>query len=254
MIKILAFNFLIAQLGMLLSFYISRRLQQEIIADIAWPLGIGLQGTLYSIFSVHCPEKTWLCLLLWIWSLRLAFFLYWNRLRLPWKDKRYEKLIENSPHSPPKALFINYQIQACLQWLMGLSWFFVMQKSSFNPVTMLAASAIFILGMSIEIIADEQLKQFKRNSHGTVCQNGLWQYSRHPNYFGECIIWISFAMNSPHLWGWCSPLFLYMIMRFITGPLTEQTSLVHKGQRYRQYQQTTPMIFPYKLFFSRRSK
>lgn len=254
MMTILLLSLLTAHLGMLLSFFIYQRIKKEVLADIAWAIGIALQGSLYFMFFEHSLEKVWLLSLLWLWSLRLAGFLYWNRIRLPWQDKRYEKIIENSKYPTAKTIGMNYQIQAFLQWIMGLAWFFVMQNPSIQSYMLVMTSMLFILGLGIETLADEQLKKFKKHPVGPVCQQGLWRYSRHPNYLGEILIWISFALNSDSLLAIVSPLGLYLIMRFITGPLTEQASMEHKGKSYLDYQQSTPMIFPYKLFCSKRFK
>lgn len=252
--KILLLSLVTAHLGMLLSFGLFRIYQKEVIADIAWALGISIQASIYYLFSTPSAEKSWLMVLVWIWGLRLAGFLYWNRIHLPWQDKRYEKIIANSKQTASKTIFLNYQIQAFLQWIMGLAWFFIMYFPHFSKITLVFSSILFFLGLSIEVIADEQLKEFKKNPVSKVCQIGLWAYSRHPNYFGEILIWISFAFASLNIFSVISPLCLYGIMRFITGPLTEQTSIEHKGQAYLDYQKNTPMIFPYKALFSRRSK
>jgi len=229
--------------------------KKEVIADIAWSLGILLQGIIYYHFFAQLGVQTYFLLLLIIWSLRLSGFLFWNRILKPWHDKRYEKIIERSPRSSTQTLFINYQIQASLQWVLGLAWFFIMQSHDFSTLLTIAVSVLFFWGLGIEILADEQLKQFKKDAKShQVCQIGLWKYSRHPNYFGEIIIWISFAMGSHHLGGWISPICLFLIMRFITGPLTEETSIAHKGQNYLDYQKVTPMIWPYKLFSFKRNK
>lgn len=252
--KALILSLALAHLGMLLSFVLFKIYQKEVIADIAWAIGISVQASIYYLFSTPSPEKNFLMLLIWIWGLRLAGFLYWNRIHLAWQDKRYEKIIQRSKQSASQTIFFNYQIQAFLQWIMGLAWFFIMNNAAFSKASLIASTLLFLIGLSIEVIADEQLKEFKKNPVTPVCQIGLWQYSRHPNYFGEILIWLSFAFASQNILSLVSPLFLYGIMRFITGPLTEQTSIEHKGQSYLDYQKTTPMIFPYKLFSSRRSK
>lgn len=253
MISLLS-HLLFAQCWMLSSWLFYRKTQKAVIADIAWALGIGLQGILYFLEFGQAPISLFLLLLLLVWSLRLSIFLWWNRLRQAWHDRRYAKIIDRSPQSAEKTLLINYQIQGILQWLVALCWFFNMQTHELSWPWILMVTGLFVVGLSIEILADEQLKTFKKHPDGKVCQRGLWFYSRHPNYCGELIIWISFALASQHLLAIISPLSLYLIMRFITGPLTEETSIAHKGGAYLQYQQTTPMIWPYKWFLSKFSR
>lgn len=253
MISLLA-HVLLAQVLMFGAWLWYRKTQKEVIADIGWALGIGLQGIFYYAEFAESNILFFLLLLLIIWSLRLSLFLWWNRLRQTWHDKRYAKIIERSFQSAEKTLLINYQIQGVLQWLVGLCWFFSMQNQELSLSRFALVSFLFVLGLGVEVIADEQLKQFKQHPDGLVCQRGLWFYSRHPNYCGELIIWFGFALASPSLLGMISPMVLYVIMRFITGPLTEETSIAHRGEAYLQYQKSTPMIWPYKWFLSKLSK
>lgn len=250
----LIYHLIFAQFWMLCNWWVYQKTYKEIIADIAWALGIGLQGVLYYLEFSQSNTSLFLLLLLLIWSLRLSIFLGWNRLVQPWNDKRYAKIIERSHQSAEKTLFFNYQIQGVLQWLVASCWYFNMQDIPLSWSWVTLITLLFLLGLFIEVIADEQLKQFKKHPEGPICQKGLWFYSRHPNYCGELIIWISFGLFSFHLASLISPLTLYLIMRFITGPLTEETSVAHKGEAYRQYQKTTPMIWPYKWFLSKFSR
>jgi steroid 5-alpha reductase family enzyme len=182
-----------------------------------------------------------LLLMLSIWGLRLSGYLYFSRLRHHWHDKRYQALQERSHN-----LFINYQIQGALQSLIAIPWFFIGQSS--HLINLILGGIVFIIGFTIECLGDAQLQRFRALHSQTVCQKGLWNYSRHPNYFGEILIWTGFtlaaltSMNA--LLALVSPICLYLIMQFITGPLTEETSLRSKGKAYQTYQQNTPMIFP----------
>ena len=106
--------------------------------------------------------------------------------------------------------------------------------------------ALWLFAVAGESLADYQLKQFKADSanHGQVCQIGLWHYSRHPNYFFEWLIWLSFfsfALGSP--WGiltvYCPALMLYFLLRVTGIPMTEDLAVKTKGEEYRQYQRTT---------------
>jgi steroid 5-alpha reductase family enzyme len=230
-------SILLAQTLMVFAWLVYRYVGNPIIADIAWGINITFLALMHQY--IH-PGFHWSVALVLVWGLRLSIYLYWTRLRHHWHDKRYQILQEKSQH-----LFLNYQIQGILQSVIALPWFFIQTPI---PVSIqLLASLVFGTGFVIECLADFELHRFKASSQG-LCQQGLWAYSRHPNYLGEILIWIGFAcfgMNT--LWGWlglCSPLGLYCIMRYITVPLTEKTSIHSKGQMYINYQNTTPMIFP----------
>jgi len=108
-----------------------------------------------------------------------------------------------------------------------------------------------VTGLIGETIADRQMSAFKASDTDpkSVCQRGLWKYSRHPNYFFESVIWIGiflFATSSP--WGWTTfyaPAIITFLLLKVTGiPPTEASALKRKGDAYREYQRTTSPFIP----------
>jgi len=102
------------------------------------------------------------------------------------------------------------------------------------------------------MIADAQLVRFKRDpkNKGRVCNAGLWRYSRHPNYFFEFLIWVSFAivaLPAQHGYlGLISPLLILFFLVRVSGiPATEQQAIRSKGEAYRNYQQSTSPFIPW---------
>jgi hypothetical protein len=84
---------------------------------------------------------------------------------------------------------------------------------------------------------------------GRTCRDGLWRYSRHPNYFFEWLHWFTYvllAVGSPLWWlAWAGPLLMYVFLRYLSGiPFTEKQALRSRGDDYRAYQRSTPMFFP----------
>ncbi|RZL57803.1 MAG: DUF1295 domain-containing protein, partial [Pedobacter sp.] len=111
---------------------------------------------------------------------------------------------------------------------------------------------IWIIAFFGEMIADKQLAAFKKdpNNMGKVCDTGLWNYSRHPNYFFEWLTWIAyfiFALASP--WGLLaiiSPAIIFYLLMNVTGvPNNEEQNLRSKPIAYKKYQQTTSAFFPW---------
>ena len=103
-----------------------------------------------------------------------------------------------------------------------------------------------------ETIADRQLARFRADpeNRGKTCNQGLWRYSRHPNYFFEWIHWFAYiflAVGSPHWWlALLGPLVMAVFLLKITGiPYTELQSLKSKGESYREYQRTTSAFIPW---------
>ena len=105
--------------------------------------------------------------------------------------------------------------------------------------------------MAGECVADKQLSGFKANKSNArkVCRNGLWKYSRHPNYFFEWIHWWSYVLlnfGSNNLWiSLTGPLLMLFFLIKISGiPFAEQQALKSKGIEYENYIKTTYMFFP----------
>jgi steroid 5-alpha reductase family enzyme len=129
-----------------------------------------------------------------------------------------------------------------------------------NPV-FLVGFLVFMLGFLLEIIADRQKSSFRKNpaNQGHFIKNGLWAYSKHPNYLGEIILWVGIAICSlPSLSGLqlmtlISPVFTYVLLVYISGiPLLEAKGKEKWGHlsQYQEYLDTTPTLFfnPLKKF------
>lgn len=114
------------------------------------------------------------------------------------------------------------------------------------------AAILWLVSITGEAVADRQLQVFKKNpaNKGKVCDVGLWNYSRHPNYFFEWMIWVSyflFACASPY--GWlsiiCPVSILYLLFKVTGIPMTEEQAIRSKGEAYKKYQQTTSAFVPW---------
>ena len=109
-----------------------------------------------------------------------------------------------------------------------------------------------VIGLAGESIADSQLKTFinEPKNHGLVCDNGLWRYSRHPNYFFEWVIWCGFGIMglavSTGLFSILIPFVMLVLLLFVTGvPPAEASSLRSKGHLYQDYQARTNRFVPW---------
>jgi steroid 5-alpha reductase family enzyme len=188
-----------------------------------------------------------------IWSLRLA----WHLLRRvarehPAEDSRYARLRREWGASANLKMLGFFQVQAVAALLLTVPF----ALSATNAAPRLhpfewAGLLLWMTGVVGEALADWQLDRFRRQpeNRGRVCQDGLWRYSRHPNYFFEWIIWCGFgvfALGSPG--GWMGlfviPMMFY-VMRYGTGvPYAEASSLASRGDAYRAYQRTTNVFVP----------
>lgn len=218
------------------------------VIDVAWSLGILTAGAIY-IFMGEANTRTLLVVsLLGCWSLRLSLYLYWSRVRVKMTDQRYENLSSNWSKKNISFLF-HYLFQGCLMSIIAVPFYFIGTQSQeiFQTLDYIALS-LFIIALLFETLADWQLSNHKKKSKA-LCEKGLWKYSRHPNYFFEWLIWISFA-----LWAFradygyiamISPLALLIIVTAVTGPMTERASLKSRGQAFKDYQDRTSYFVPW---------
>jgi steroid 5-alpha reductase family enzyme len=115
-----------------------------------------------------------------------------------------------------------------------------------------AGIAVWVASIAGESIADRQLARFRADPahRGRTCRAGLWRYSRHPNYFFEWLHWFTYvalAVGSPLPWlSLAGPIVMYVFLRWVSGiPFTEAQALRTRGEDYRRYQQSTPLLFPW---------
>lgn len=252
MIIIGVFIFII--LHMTLFWGVYRWLKNPSVVDVGWASVLTCSGWIYWYYGRLSWVSTLTCLLLLAWGLRLGGYLYLTRIGKGHQDKRYTKLSEGWKMAKSLGFFINFQVQGFLALFISLSFYFISQRTFlvwFDCIGM----GLIIAGLIGESLADYQLQWFKRFGTEPVCRIGLWQYMRHPNYFFDWLTWTGFAViatSAPWGWfAWISPLLLYWIMVYVTGPMTESGSLASRGQAYRDYQSTTNLFFPtIKRFFN----
>lgn len=245
----LAAGLAVLVLWMALFWAASRILSNSSLVDTAWSLGTGLLALLYFIWSPHHDFRQWVLLLCVLaWSLRLAGLLI-QRLAVGHKDRRYDVL---DAAWNGFRYFIFYQMQAIAAVVLSIPLALAMLNG--RPATFFDALglALFIVAFTGEVIADRQMSLFRADpkNRGEVCAVGLWRFSRHPNYFFEWLIWVSFSLfslSAPYGWiGLISPLIIYILLRKVTGiPPTEEALLKSKGEKYRAYMRTTPPFFPF---------
>jgi steroid 5-alpha reductase family enzyme len=222
------------------------------VVDLGWAVGLTLMGLTHHLMTGRISLGNILVsLLVLLWGIRLGGYLFWTRLRLGKKDARYESLQKKQTIPAPVFFLMHYLIQAGFQTVVGFVFIFTSQSEMTLSMYDVVGLIVWGAGFCGTILADGQLHRFRADptNQGKVCQNGLWNYSRHPNYFFEILLWFGFsllAVSAPLGWlGFLSPTVLLLTMRFITGPISERQSLRSKPDAYRHYQDTTPMIVPW---------
>ncbi len=225
------------------------------VVDIFWSFNFSVIAILlYFLADGFYPRKVLICTMVLLWSLRLGFYLLIRvGSHLDVEDGRYKKMREEWGASVNCKLFFFFQGQALSNIYLAIP-FFLIAFNKKEGLSILEYIGIIVWAISIigEATADAQLKRFKKNpaNKGKVCNVGLWNYSRHPNYFFESMIWVGYflvCLNANYGWiGILSPLTITLLLFRVTGiPLTEQQSLRSKGEAYKEYQLTTSMFVPW---------
>ncbi len=187
-----------------------------------------------------------------VWTLRLGIFLY-KRIVKAGEDRRFRDIKK----SLPKFL---------MTWTLSALWVFL---TTVNAITLIAlnplepigvffvvGALLWLLGFGFEVIADRQKKYFSEQpeNKGRFITQGLWSVSRHPNYFGEIVLWTGIAIISlPFLSGWqfvtlVSPVFVFLLLTRISGlPFLEEKGEKKWGEDkdYIEYKERTPILVPF---------
>lgn len=224
------------------------------IVDIFWSYNFPVISIIYFLLGTGNEErKLLITAMVVIWGLRLGTYLMIRVLgHIEIEDGRYLQLRKEWAPNANAKFFGFFQMQAISNVFLSLPFILAVR----NPDPELSileyiGAGFWLIAISGEALADWQLKKFKANpaNKGKVCQSGLWNYSRHPNYFFEWMIWVSyfiFALASP--WGWtsiiCPLIMLYLLFKVTGIPLTEEQSIRSKGDAYREYQRTTSAFIP----------
>ena len=175
----------------------------------------------------------------------------------PAEDVRYAQLRAEWGAQVGPRMYRFFLFQGAVQILLSLPFAWVCLDPSPRGapfqlgVTGVMGMALWLVGIAGESVADRQLSRFRAcpDNRGKVCNQGLWGWSRHPNYFFEWLVWVGYAVfASGSVWGWTgwlSPALMLHFLLNVTGiPMTEALSVRSKGDAYRLYQQTTSAFFP----------
>lgn len=204
------------------------------------------------VFSTGMDARSiLLAVLVIIWALRLGTFLF-SRIQKAGKDDRFDEI------KPSFIRFLNvWTIQGL--WvtftaaaaLVAITTTYRKELDIFAVVGFL----VWIFGFAFEVIADAQKSRFSANpdNKGKFIQTGLWSRSRHPNYFGEIVLWIGVAIIAlPVLHGWqwvalISPVFVALLLTRVSGiPLLEKKADQKWGgqEDYESYKKRAPVLIP----------
>lgn len=249
----LIISFLTLSLVFAVGWIVSTRITNVSIVDAMWVYALLIPVSIFiSANEGGLARDVILLSIAAVWSLRLGSHLTVRIYRShPIEDSRYRSLRKLWGNRSNRNFFYFFQVNALLVFLLSLPFYFASKNSAALGALEWIGLVIFLIGWGGESLADKQLSSFlKRNRSKQVCEVGLWNYSRHPNYFFEAVIWIgvyTFCSASP-LSYLCihAPLLMIFLLTKVTGiPPAEKSSIVSKGDAYRAYQKTTSPFVPW---------
>jgi len=183
------------------------------------------------------------------WSIRLASFLF-MRISRAGKDSRFDKI-----KNQPSRFFLAWTLQGLWVLLTAACALVVITGGNREALGIVGYVGITVwtIGIVIEIVADQQKSAFRADpaNKGKFINTGLWAWSRHPNYFGEIVLWAGMAIIAvPVLEGWqwvtlISPVFVFVLLTKISGlPMLEDAADERGGGQddYEAYKQNTPVL------------
>src|SRR5215211_2324702 len=238
---------------MILLWYVSLALKNSSIVDIFW--GIGFMVVTWPTFKLapqgYLPRKQLIAAMVTIWGLRLAVHIGARNWGKP-EDFRYAKWREQYGSSRWWISFFKvFLLQGVLMWVISAP-IIAAQTSGFPAILTpldYIGFLLWVFGLLFESIGDYQLMHFKADpsNKGKLLATGLWKYTRHPNYFGEAVLWWGFyiiALASGSWWTIFSPIIMtFLLMRVSGVAMLERTLKTKPG--YEEYMKKTNAFIPW---------
>lgn len=221
------------------------------IVDSIWSLMFLAASAVYANYAAEYNWQEMLLLgMLLIWAIRLSVHLTWRNWGEP-EDRRYQAIRDKyQPNFAFKSLFIIFGFQAVLAWLVSLPLWAALTYSHAFTAWNVAGISLWLCGILFESIADWQLARFRAlaANRGKVMNRGLWRYSRHPNYFGECLIWWGFylfAVSAGAWWSILSPLLMTWLLLKFSGVVMLEETIRQRRPAYADYIARTNAFIPW---------
>jgi steroid 5-alpha reductase family enzyme len=254
MLDFLGMGFGITSVLMMVLWGIQQRTGDAGIVDVAWAAMIGVLALGFVWwFDGYAPRQWLVGILGAVWAFRLAIHLLVDRvLKADEEDGRYQMLRASWGENTQRNMFFFFQVQA----VFVIVFVVPIVLGQMNGVAELhiwdgLGVGMWFVAVVGEMIADGQLAHWRRQpeNKGKTCRAGLWQYSRHPNYFFEWLHWWSYVLwsvGSAYFYlSFAGPVLMLFLLFRVTGiPYTEKRALASRGEDYRRYQEETSVFLP----------
>lgn len=223
------------------------------LVDPWWSMAFLLVTGRTAALTGLTPAKTLLLLMVGIWAIRLWAHLLLRSRGKP-EDPRYAAFRRR--YGPARYWWVSFfqvfALQGCLMVMISAPLQLAAAARAPDPIgrTALAGLLVFAIGLVVEVVADAQLQAFRRDParRGQVLDTGLWRFSRHPNYFGEAVLWWGFWLCAVgQRWGWASiaaPLLMTFLLVKVSGVAMLDAHLGATRPGYGDYMRRTPAFIP----------
>lgn len=238
--------------GLLISytilFLLSIFLKDNSIVDIFWGIGF-LQINIHSIYLSNnfLLSQILLLIIILIWSFRLSYHILLKRIKRRGEDLRYLKWRNEWKYFYLRSIFQIYLLQALLLFIISTPIIFFNINPQSISIFFLIGLFIAIFGLVFESISDYQLKSFLSNkfNKGKIMTNGLWIYSRHPNYFGESMFWLGISIIGflSSIFSIISYLTITFLLRYVSGVVMAEKNYLQRDD-FKKYAKKTPAFIP----------
>jgi steroid 5-alpha reductase family enzyme len=232
---------------------VAQRTKNAGIVDVGWASSFAVVIAVFA-WRAHTPLASFapMAVVVLAWSLRLSAYLISRGAASGPEEGRYLELRQRwAPHAE-RSFFVFFQAQAALTAVLSLSIVTPFVTTPSLDALRWVGTAVSVIGIIGESIADRQLDRFRRANAGQrkVCDIGLWRYSRHPNYFFEWLVWVGYAVHCLAFpGGWIAlsgQAIIFASIWKVTGiPATEAQALRSRGEAYREYQARTSAFVPW---------
>lgn len=249
--SVLLSNLAAITLLMLVLWVISLLRRDASIVDIFWGIGFFVFALL-SLYQAGQPTARSLLLtaLVGVWGLRLSAYLAWRNHGKP-EDYRYAAMRQkHGRRFPLVSLCTVFGLQGLLMWVISLPIQVGIAAAQDWHWSVVIGIALWLIGLTFEAVGDYQLARFKAEpaNAGQVMNQGLWRYTRHPNYFGDFLVWwgFYFVALEPNSWWWTmiGPLLMSFLLIRVSGVRLLEESLRSRVAGYEEYVRKTSAFFP----------
>jgi steroid 5-alpha reductase family enzyme len=232
---------------------ISLPLRNASIVDPFWGMGFLLATVLAAAWSQSLGWRAWLLVaLVTIWALRLSGYLLWRNAGHG-EDRRYRAMRD---HHGERfwwvSLFTVFLLQAAILWVLSLTVTVPILFPVAAEFHWLDAVGLLLwaVGWLFETVGDWQLARFQRQAGNAqrVMDRGLWRYTRHPNYFGECCLWwglYCIAAAGGAAWTIFNPILLTVLLLRVSGVSLLEQTITDRRPDYADYKARTSAFIPW---------